>query len=168
MNNTFIYVLRMLVIAAVAFFLGGCFYKKKTPIESFDIKDIARFDFGYSVGYAMNNLCSYKIDLVDDKYIASYKKNEIPEEDRLSKEISKEKVAELENKLKELNVDKWNGFDGNDKNVLDGNDFHLYITNGDNKRFSARGYEEWPDNYGTVKGMIEEFFLDLFKDEIKK
>ena len=167
MNNTFVYVIRMLIIAAVAFFLGGCFYKKKNPVEIFEIKNITKFDFGYSVGYAMNNLCSYTINLKDGKYIASYKKNGIPEEERLSKEIPMEKVIELENKLKELNVEKWNGFDGNDKNVLDGNDFHLYITNDENKHFSAKGYEEWPENYGTIKGIIEIFFFDLFKDEIK-
>jgi len=164
MNNTLVYTIRLLIIACVAFFLGGCLRKKPKENESI-LKDIINFSFNYSVGYAMNCQCSYKIDYIDNKFIASYKKNGIPEEDRLKKEISSEKIKELENLLNNYKVYKWDGFNKSDKNVLDGDDFSLSITTLDKRHIRASGYESYPDNYGEVNKEIQNFFFEIFKEE---
>ena len=163
--KTFLYVLHMLVIAGCAFFLGGCFRKK---VEVVDIENIIHFHFNYSVGCYMNGNYSMGFDLENGKYIAFYKGDGISEDDKFVKEISKEKVLELENKMKDVSISKWNGFKESDLNVLDGNDFSLYIQREDKKSINASGYEKYPNNYSTVKGVIESFFEDIFKEEIEK
>jgi len=108
--KTFLYVFHMLVIACVGFFLGGCFRKKVDKVELVEIKNTTMFNYSYSVGCYMNGNYRMGYNLTDNKYIAYYKGDGIPDEEKITKEISKEKVLELEKIITKLNVSKWDGF----------------------------------------------------------
>ena len=142
--------------------ITGCFKKK------IEIKDTKSFEFGYSVGNYMNGSYLYKLVLKDDnKYYAFYKADGVSEEDMLTKEIDKDKVLELENILNKHNIYKWDGYSKSDKNVLDGNGFHLYYHRTDREGISASGYMMYPKGYNDFKSDIISFYEELFKDEIK-
>lgn len=147
------------------FLLSGCFHKK---IEKVNIENTKSFSFGYSVGNYMNGNVIYEIEKKDGKIIASYKANEVPDEDKLEKEISEETLKELEEILKKHKVYEWNGFKKSDPNVLDGNSFHLYYWTENKENIDASGYMMYPNGYGEFKAEIHEFFTTLFKEEIEK
>lgn len=55
-------------------------------------------------------------------------------------------------------LDRWDGFDKNNKHVMDGNNFSLSVTLADGKTISARGSNSFPDGYGDAKQEICELF----------
>lgn len=143
------------------FILCGCFNKK------IEIKNTKSFYFYYSVNNAKNGSYIYKINLEDSKYIAYYKGEGISEEDSIRKEISKEKVLELEQILTKYKVYKWNGFKKSNKKILDGKSFRMnYKT--ENNSIEASGYMSYPNGYKEFKDEIKNWYNELFKEEIEK
>ena len=111
----------------------------------------------------MNAYTRYEINKKDGKYIATIKQYGKSDEEAQKVEVSENKVKELESILNKYNVIKWNGFNQNDKNVLDGDSFSLSIHMEDDKDISASGYMKWPDNYKNVREELNSFFEDLLK-----
>lgn len=149
------------------FILGGCFKKnKENELNKINIENTKCFTFSYSVGNYMNAAYIYTLEKIEnDKYIVTYQGDGMS--NKLEKEISEDKVLELENILKENEIYKWNGFDKSDNNVLDGHDFSLYYKN-NNQTISASGYMMYPDGYKNFKTIIDTFYSELFKEEIEK
>lgn len=133
--------------------------------EEKKIENIKYFRFSYSTGYHMNASVSYEIDLVKDKYIVKVKPTDIPEEETKEFELSKEKVLEIENKLNEYHVSRWNKFHKVDKYVLDGNSFSLNIRMDNNETIEASGYMMWPVNYREVRNYLDTTLGSLYKTE---
>ena len=142
---------------------------KKEEINVEDIKDTRSFHFSYDVGNYMNGNVIFELNIDENnKYIISYKANQIPNEEKLIKEISKEDVLKIEEILKKYEVNKWHDFKESDLNVLDGRGFQLNYNTLNYKRISAFGYEMFPENYTNFKKEIEEFYLQQFSEEIEK
>ena len=141
--------------------LTGCLKQKK------DIKDIEILHFSYSVGYMMNAYCKYTLDLKDDVYTATIKPNGIPDEEKRTYEVDKDKVVELANRLNETKIYLWDGFKKSDRNVMDGDSFSFYLRFGDKEKIDASGYMMWPTDYAQIKGVIEGWFaeIDLGKEK---
>ena len=133
--------------------------------EEKKIENIKHFRFSYSTGYHMNASVSYEINLVDGKYILKVKPTDIPEEETKEFELSKDKVIEIENKLNEYHVSRWNGFHKVDKYVLDGNSFSLNIRMENSKNIEASGYMMWPVNYREVRNYLDNTLGSLYKTE---
>ena len=64
-------------------------------------------------------------------------------------------VAEIEGILDAANVTDWNGFNGADPYVLDGESFSLYIAYSDGAFVSASGENAFPEGYGAMDRIIQ-------------
>lgn len=128
------------------------------------IENVTHLRFSYTTGYHMNASVSYEIDLIDDKYILKVKPTDIPEEETKEYILSKEKVLEIENKLNEYHVSRWNNFHKNNQYVLDGDSFSINIKSND-LEISASGYMMWPNNYREVRSYLDTTLGSLYKEE---
>ena len=130
------------------------------------ISDIKSFHFNYSVGYMANAYVVYEIEYKDDKYFALVKPNGISEEDRKEIQVDKAFVSSVEEVLRKYQVEKWNGFNKSDQNVLDGDSFSLSIGNENGNYISASGYMKWPNNYSDVRKELDLIFMEIYNKEI--
>lgn len=154
MKKIFIIILIILLIIL----LGGCFmYIKNRPKKINNIEGIKSFYYFYTVGYHYEASIVYEIEC-DDKCTLKIKPEGVTIEDASIYEIDKDVVEKLKDILNKYRVGRWNGFDGNDRNVLDGNSFELSVKMNNGDEVYARGYMKWPRNYQDVKKEI----IDLF------
>lgn len=58
-------------------------------------------------------------------------------------------------------LDLWDGFDKNNKDVMDGSTFSLYMTTADGQSISAHGSNAFPNGYGAAKAEIDALFEGL-------
>ena len=58
-------------------------------------------------------------------------------------------------------VYKWNWFNKNNKDVLDGDSFSFNLSTIDNGDITAHGYMSWPKNYSEVKSELDNLFESL-------
>ena len=144
-------ILFIILIIGVIIFIC-CFKTKKIEIGEFKY-----FEFGYSTGYAMYSSVNYRVEC-EDKCIAKIKPDGLSDDDKIEVELTDEEVSKLINILNEYDVSKWNGFNKSDKNVMDGNSFHMYMKMKNDDYISASGYMKWPKNYGNVCGELDSFF----------
>lgn len=78
--------------------------------------------------------------------------------------LTNEDMDNLNLKIHELKINKWNGFNKSNKNVLDGNSFSLEVNYDDDKNLTASGYMKYPNNYSeSSKKLIE--FLDTISNK---
>ena len=151
---------KMIKIGGVILLMGFLFGCK----EKFTISDITYLEFRYSVGNWCDARVSYQLQLEDQVYTVSIKQKGISEENADVFVVEKEFVKEIENVLNEYHVEKWNGFNKSDLNVLDGNVFDLYLKNSNNENLSAQGYMKWPKNYNEVKNELDQIFMGLYRE----
>ena len=149
----------LILIIIIAIFLIIFIIRRKKDVE---ISKIKYFNFGYSTGNMANAYVSYNIELKDKKYQVSIKPTGITEEETLKIEISPKEINKIEKILKENEVEKWDGFQKSDKNVLDGNSFSLSIRFTNNDSISASGYMKYPNNYKKVQAELDKFFMDIY------
>ncbi len=132
---------------------------RKRPVE---ISSIKYFHFSYDKGYMMNANIIYEVNYNDNKYLVKIKPYMVSDEDALEKEISSDEVKKIEDILVKYNVNKWDGFQRVDKNVLDGNSFSLSVGFMDENSIHASGYMMYPKGYGDVRGALDEFFMNIY------
>ena len=133
-------------------------------IKEKKIENISHIYFTYTSGYAMYSYATYTLDCTD-KCILTIKPNGVPDEEKQEVEIPKEKVLEIESKLNEYHVSRWNGFNKSDKYVLDGDSFSFNLNYNDNDKISAHGYMMWPNNYSNVKSYLINTFNEYIKEK---
>ena len=129
-----------------------CFHPKAKSISS-----IKKLRFHYTVGYAMNAYVTYEL-ICDDDCFLSYKLNGVSEEDTKKVPFPKKDISKIVDVLNKYNVSSWDGFDKNNKNVLDGDSFSFSLDMGNNEEIYASGYMMWPKNYREVKTELEAIF----------
>ena len=116
--------------------------------------------FSYNLDYGLGGYCSYNIDIIEEKVI--YKKECIGTTTAdLEKEIDKSYLAELKDLINENGIYKWDGFDKNNNNVMDGSGFTLAVHYANDESISAHGYMRFPSNYSEVKGKLLDFLDKL-------
>ena len=162
MNIKKVIIIASIIITIIILIVIGILLYKHFKNKNVKIENIKRFRFNYSVGYHMNGSYAYEINYDGSHYIASIKKDGVAEEDAKMVIISKKDVKRVENVLVKYKVNKWNGFDKVDKNVLDGDSFSLYVTFDDDTSIDAHGYMRYPENYGKVKGELDSIFNEFY------
>ena len=100
-----------------------------------------------------------------DKCILIVKPNGVSDEEKQEVEIPKEKLEEIANKLNEYHVSRWNGFNKNDKYVLDGDSFSFNLDYNEKDKVTAHGYMMWPNNYSDVKSYLVNTFNEYIKEK---
>ena len=134
--------------------------------ESFIMGDLESFELFYTQGYAYNADIRYKFfhKAKDNRYVVSKKPYGESEEETIVHEVDEEFQKELETILDKYKVSSWDGFNGNDKDVLDGDSFSLTIIYSIGT-VHASGYMSYPKNYGSFKTDIINLFDNYFKNE---
>ena len=150
-------VLILLVMSMLFSFFGGC-------TKTVEIGDVVYLSFSYSTGYSMNSRTLYKFDSREGSPVVTIKP--FGKADEMAQEyiVDEEFVNRLTTILKENSVGKWNGFKKNDKHVLDGDDFDMYIVFSDESSIEASGYEKYPAGYSEVKDALDELFGGLWQE----
>ena len=128
------------------------------------IENIKHLYFTYTSGYAMYSYATYELNCTD-KCILIVKPNGVPDEEKQEVEIPKEKLEEIANKLNEYHVSRWNGFNKNDKYVLDGDSFSFNLDYNEKDKVTAHGYMMWPNNYSDVKSYLVNTFNEYIKEK---
>lgn len=128
------------------------------------IEGIRIFTFSYSTGRAIDSNVQYKLECTDKCIINIKPKGHLDEKIQV-KEVNLDFVKQLEELLNNYQVFKWNGFKKYDKNVLDGNSFHLYIRLESEKTIEADGYMRYPHNYKIVRDKIDKLFMSYWEDK---
>ena len=120
----------------------------------FQFSSIDRFEFSYFNGNFMHGRVVYRVEHKSDKYEIFIQSDQFAADECF--------IRRLLSILKEHRIDQWNGFDHTDETVMDGSDFYLLLSN-ESGRIDAYGYEAWPENYQTVKLLIDELFMSFYK-----
>jgi hypothetical protein len=152
MNKRIIIIILVLVLIIV---IGGYFYMKKEKVE---ITNIKYFEYYHSAGMMMNSDERLILEKKDNSYQITIKKVNEPPESAITKKVTNSFAEILESILKKYNVEKWDGFNKSDPNVLDGSSFSITINMMDGNHISAHGYMMYPKDYGKVVKEIEELF----------
>lgn len=80
-------------------------------------------------------------------------------EEKRKVELSKKDIEKIKKGLTDYEINKWDGFSGNDLYVLDGEEFSLTLE-ADGEEVIARGSNKFPTNYKDFKKLIIGFFKD--------
>lgn len=136
------------------------------PAAGDDVSGFPLSGFSYAKnGTSLDSHVVYKIyRRVDDglpHMILSFKKGRDPITEVIMDRKSLEGFADL---IRELGLSSWNGFRGNNPNVLDGSGFGLSVSYPDGRSISASGHNAFPKDYGKrtnelcryLNGLLEE------------
>ena len=154
-NKKYIFIVAILFLFVATFFLIE--YRKK----NIKIGNIKRFEYYYNKGNAIDSNAHYLVECESLCHVV-IKFYEV--HDSYEIDIDKKELAKLHKILIDYNINKWNGFNKNDKRVLDGNAFDLYVLDDKGQRIQASGYMRYPSNYKQVKKELEEFFIHIYKN----
>ncbi len=123
---------------------------KNKDKEDIKEKEIESFEYEYGGGTAYKN---YKIYVIDGKtYISSNGVNQMME-----KEIDNSVLNDISKIVRENEIDKWDGFNERDENIMDGNSFSLKIKYADGEEINAYGYMKYPENYRTGHNKLSSY-----------
>ncbi len=135
-------------------FFTGCGKKARiTSLESLSYRftdNMSRYGAGSLEIVRKNGAYRATVKLVDE-----------PDESAKTVPLSPEKVLAIEELLKKYDVGSWNGFDKNNKNVLDGRSFTFSVKMTEEQEIYARGYMKWPKNYSEVAGALQALMREL-------
>ena len=163
MKKVFIFVIASLIIVVIIAFL---IQKNKQNKKITNISNIENLRFSYTSGYMMNSDTRYELDCKEGCFLL-YKPYGISSSEEKRYKVDNEIVLEIEKVLNKYNVSKWDGFDGNDQNVLDGDSFGFFVTMKNGDTIEASGYMSWPKNYGEVKSELEYTFGKVINNNDK-
>lgn len=150
-------VLLIIVIIIVLMLL-----KIKHNGKNVNVSNIENLRFSYTSGYMANSDTWYELDC-KEKCTLVYKAHGVSYEKAKKYKVDSNIIVEIENLLNKYNVSKWNGFHGNDKNVLDGDSFSFYVSMKNGDKIESSGYMSWPNNYGEVKSGLESILKKVIK-----
>lgn len=124
----------------------------------------ARYD-----GTISGEVFSYKIEKEGDTFYFIYEDISLPSEEGLRTEIGREVLEELRKIYDELEIEKWNGFNKRNKDVMDGHGFSLTIGFDNGERLNASGYNYSPDHYWEFReelaGLFQPYIEELMEAE---
>ena len=150
----------IILILPLAFLLCGCFGNNENDGD-ISYNDTRQFQFKVA---SMGGEYNYEIVKVDDdNYTVTMKTMGPPGYKEETKNIDRNKIKELEDILKKYEISKWNGFDRDIKDLMDGLGFRLYYKCGD-KEITARGYGVFPDGYKDFSKELYPYFDTIFEE----
>lgn len=79
----------------------------------------------------------------------------------VSREINDQELSGLAQIVDDYGVDKWNGFNQSDNDIMDGYSFELEITYANGKEIKAEGYNKYPDGYDAAHEKLKEYLLSI-------
>lgn len=136
--------------------------KSSDKEEQLKIKDIRNFELFYTEGYEINSNVRYIIEC-ETICVAKIKEYGSNEEEIKTYDIDDMLINNIIEIFNKYDVIKWDGFNKNNQNVLDGDLFSFTLKTKDNIKVEASGYMMWPNNYIDVKEGIKKIFNTLIE-----
>ena len=125
---------------------------------------ITGFNYSYS---AMRYRYSYEVKKDDGKTLFVYEDSQYGEYGEMTLECGDEIFDRLNKLYLDCRLAEWDGFDMNNKKVLDGDMFSLKISFADGENLSAHGSNAKPDRFGEFETGMKEI-LKPYCDEVLK
>ena len=141
-------------------FLFGCAKRAK-------ITQIVSLEYRFTRGNGIYSGAELTITEMDGGYTASVKMANEPPVSRVTLPLEAEEVRKIEALFEKYGVGKWNGFNKNAKNVLDGNTFSLSVKMTEDQSIEAHGYMRYPSNYSKVADYLQALMEKLINSEKK-
>ncbi len=163
--------LKYVIIGVIVIVIGICCYllffnEDKIKVEELEASNIKSFYLGYGGGLSLRDSdVDYELNFEDNKYIAKVKPSGVADENKLVVEVSKDVVEKLSEILKKYKVNKWDGFNKSQQNVMDGSSFSLSIDLASDEEIYATGYMVWPKNYREVRNELDSLFMNIYNKE---
>ena len=117
--------------------------------RDYGIDSFKRLHFSESSWGSIYDTVWYDIEC-DKKCVATVKPAGIRDEDAKTFELDNRTVQKINNIFDKYHINRWDGFDKNDPNVLDGTGFTFSLQIDDKKTITASGYMKFPDHYNDV------------------
>lgn len=159
--NMKIIILALIIAAAPMLASCGSGLFSRSP----QISGITHFSYAVYGGMTMNYGYDYSADLADGKVIVTHRPSDEPEENSFTVETNASFMDELRAVIEKYKLNKWDGFHGNNKYVLDGDFFSLRVEMDNGQTISAGGYMSYPKNYSAAISEIIALFDALFPKE---
>lgn len=118
--------------------------------------------FYYSTGSMQFSSVNYMLKEIDGKYSVFISPDGDNPENAFMKIVDKGFVKKVLDVLKKHKVGYWNGFNKNNKLVMDGKGFSLNVRFHSGKAIHAHGYMRWPKNYKEVRSELDSLFMSLY------
>ncbi len=137
----------IIVITIIILLLIGvvCFYL----LRDYEVTSFKSMHYSSSSWGSIYDTVRYDI-VCDKKCSATVKPAGMADEDAKTFDLDKRTVNKIVKIFDKYHVNRWDGFDKNDPNVLDGTSFMFNLKLDDNKTISASGYMKFPNNYHEV------------------
>jgi len=127
-------------------------FKRLFPVK---IGAILRFYMSGSNGSEMYSGYHYSLKMnKDGSYTAEYKPSGVPDEQALTKQVDYDFAESLSQLMRDMKINRWNGFDKHNKMVMDGTGFSLDVRFTNGKEIRAHGYMKWPAGYSEFSGAV--------------
>ena len=155
MKMKWVLIILVIIIVIVVVCAVNQLSKKK------EIHTMKEFYYSSSGGMAYNGNTYYKIKckekcILDVKLPYKIEKRNIV--------ISDDIVNQIIDVLNQYQVSTWDGFDKNDKNIMDGDSFTLKVSFDDKYSISAHGYMKVPKNYRDVISHISSILDPIYEN----
>lgn len=144
---------KVFIILILLLSLTGCNKKEDNEITYFK----------YTYGSPMGLYYEYEIKYDDNNQLMLHYYNYKGSDGIVELMVTKYNLKEINEIIKENNIDKWNGFNKQNENVLDGSGFDLEIHYSDDTSIKAHGYMIYPENYETSSKPLKEYLNFLVK-----
>ena len=135
--------------------------------EAVSVKGMSFFSFSYGptdLAYG-NDAYTAEINETGDQVLLTRKLSGQPEEEAQQKSVTASFLARLENIVRSVGADRWDGFSGNDSWVMDGSAFSLFISTEDGNSISANGHEMYPEGFTLLNKEVADLFAEYFPPE---
>lgn len=155
----------MIGAGLLATVFGGCGKVKNQVVQLKPAEELTRvvsFDFSYSSGSYMNSGNSFSAEQLEDGTVEVRIRRDTQNEPKsfVADYEFMDKLTAIFNKYE---VSRWDGFRGNDKDVLDGDGFQFYLKTDSNQAVNCSGYMQWPQNYRDMKAEVEPLFIEIYE-----
>ena len=101
---------------------------------------------------------SFFVDGRNDTVTLSYEDLLMYETGKITEPVDSTILEQLTDLCARHNIDRWDGIDEVNREVLDGSGFSLYVKYDDGKRISAHGMNAWPEGY---RAFVKEMYTIL-------
>ena len=142
------------LLAALMLLLTACRREFSTDAE------MVRFRFSHH-GMVSSSFYCYTAEQTETGWQMTVSLIGLDEEYAL--EMTQEDADRLDALVRRCGLWKWNGFDKNDRNVMDGEGFDLTIRYADGKQLEASGDNAFPDGYKAAENEINTYFKELLE-----
>ena len=163
--------LLLCLLAVLSLPLSGSMEKKIGCTAKANASGIQSFSYQYQNSFRAGSY-SYEVECEEGIVSLAYKAANLSEFGKMTCQPEQALLIELDALCREFSVAKWNGFDENDPDALDGDGFSLRIEYKDGGKLSAYGSNAYPKGYSDFRkkmnALMKPYVCKMIAEEIRK